>query len=270
MNEIELIKSYLKNELKGDALKNFEQRLQDEEALREKVEDYKEIFLGFESLKAEALKEKVQSWSKDLPKISEAKKVELPKGSSFSILKKLTAAIFIIAIGSLVWWNMQGNQIPDDFAQTYYFGYSDGTEKSGSDSKTQHSEISYENARSQFIDKNFSACISILNNIQKTDSLYLLALYLKQYAYFENENFPESLATYEQLLQLKNNPAYKKEALNFIDAEWTSILAFFNVYKKDKGKVNKAEFLNRLKVFLAKSPSLKYREPAEKLRAWLE
>lgn len=272
MNELEQIEWYLKNKLEGEALQKFETRLKNEADFRKKVDEYSMIFEGFEYLKMEALREKFKARSKDLPNIQIAKTADLPKRSSFSILKKLTAAIFILAAGALVWqYSGGGVRIPSDFAAIYYQDLSDGSDKSIADSPTQeNSEIIYYKAKAEFYRNEFKTCVTTLDPIQRTDSLYLFALYLKQHAYYKSEQFEASLDAYKRIDQLKEEPLYRKKYLDFINAEWTSILAYLNIYQKEKKKANKEELLSSVKAFLQKSPIRKYREPAEQLQKWLE
>lgn len=100
--EWELIDRYLDGELKDNELRQFEQRLQNDQEWKEKTESCQLIRIG---IAESALAEKVKEWTPETttPVSNDNSKIRvLP-----SVLKWVAAACVILAIGTVTWWLIQ-------------------------------------------------------------------------------------------------------------------------------------------------------------------
>lgn len=284
MSEFEQIERYLKNELSGRELEIFEKKLQADAIFRKEVEDYRSIYKGFDQLKAKELRANIKEWSKELPDIETtetAKTIELPRRKTFSILRKLTAAMLVIAVGAYFLWpgGNESDPIPNDFTQNFYHDYFDDKLRNDiQKNKITETIITLENALGEFISENYNTCISEIQKIPRTDSLYLKGQYLQVYAFYKSEKYKNTISTYDQIENLKDNDLYFTEGMNFTDAEWTAILASIKIFKAKRTKQNKAVIKDRVQTLLTKLQKIppskefdkKYTQPAKQLQDWLE
>lgn len=107
----ELIERYLNNELEGQALTDFEEKLQNDQSFREQVEDVRTISAGIERA---VLKENMESFHSEMP--PETPVININRRKLF--LKIAVAACFIF--GFVLMFNYYQNDPNEKLYQAYY------------------------------------------------------------------------------------------------------------------------------------------------------
>ena len=120
--EIEKIERYLNGELKGDELKAFEQNLEEDQELAQKVEDMRRLPEELEAIEKERLAAQVKAWMSEEDQ-TESGASDKPKESKRT--KVLTwkvraiAAVFVLVVIAAGMWLLPSTQGLDVLSEQY-------------------------------------------------------------------------------------------------------------------------------------------------------
>ena len=101
-NKLDLIEQYIRGELVGEALANFEAQLQNDPALREEVELFRDIMSGTELAGKEELDDEIKATHQDLKAAGFFDKIEEQKSETKE--QKVTGTTDGKVIGMRSWW----------------------------------------------------------------------------------------------------------------------------------------------------------------------
>ncbi len=238
MENDEMIREYLEGSLKGDVLKDFENRMKEDATLAKEVKDLKEVILGLKSLGVDKLKEEVGEWEKEYRNSIPENK---GKVRSLSIVYSVAASIVVLVVAGIYFYSFNTPDYQSLYAENFT-PYEDmilargeegiADEELLSEGMTAYNEQQYDlaiNKLSDYLSNNpekYGVAFYIglaqleLNNIEEAIANFKIAqkdpLFLQQAQWYQALSYLKS----EQLDQAKNilqlvedqNSHYKREA----------------------------------------------------------
>ncbi len=263
MDEQIQIQLFIEGKLSGEELGKFKEKIENDKAFSEQVEDYKVIYKGLKSLRDESFQNKVRSWNESLPEVPINKKNFFVLNS---VVRKIAVAIvfLIIGIGTSYWW-MQKNAW-QKFEQAKYIrpvlDVDRGGRSDGVSSTYDLAEIDFASVADGKTD--YTACINRLKTITPKDSLYLKALYLSGHAHYKSGNYNIAKQEFEKLIKAYNTTNKNWiNTVNLDNAKWIAILCDHELCKKSE--VNKEALIIRINNFLKEQPEETYGRKAKTL-----
>lgn len=264
MDKIEQIQLFLQGRLNGEPLERFEEQLKQDKDLQKMVAEYDTIFKGFSQLRRAKLTKKVEEWGEDLPDLEIADKAPVVRNMWWQ--RAAVAAVVVIALAGLGALLFKADHPLDDFKQENYISLALSLEKSAVQAPAA---IAFHLAEINFERQAYPDCITQLDQIQNTDSLYLKALYLKGHAFYQSQKYLKAIGVFKQLEQVSPTTNFHTRNYNSDNATWTKLLAQLALYEQAPSASQKQKLEQELNAFLNKKPAQPYREKATALGALL-
>ncbi|MFK8101381.1 MAG: hypothetical protein AB8G15_02605 [Saprospiraceae bacterium] len=230
MNDIDLIRKYLANQLAPAEQAAFQQRLSTDAELTQKVSEYQTIFAGFRSLRTEAFEQEVKQWEKQS---QTATPRPVPTTAKRFPLKWIAiAASIILLIGlSVSYWQ---NDPLQDFLQN---------------------------------NASYAQADLIRGEETKTADLLFFKNYQAANDYLKAEKFSLAAESFEKIIQLNNYPAsHPQDVIHW--KKIISLLKQYERQPTAKGKTALTQDLDRF-LSLANDKDI-YKAKAERLKEILE
>jgi hypothetical protein len=214
-----LIEAYLNNEMLGDDLLSFENRLKIEPELAEELALHRQIRGFIKENEVANLKNEVQSWLKEEDKNTLELKPKFEQKTSlfsFSNIIKIAAAIIIV---SGISWYFFSNKTSESLENQYLAELTNQAppQLQGEDDRAIWAQA--------YREKKYKQVISILQNKKNTspEEIYYLGLALSA-----DNQLDKALIEFSKNLVTKSVYAEK--------AEWAKALIYLKLYKKIEAK----------------------------------
>ena len=187
--DTELIEWYLRGELTGDARRQVEKRIGEDESFAREVAAYRQVQEGFEAARTEAFREKLTEWEKNTPQSAglrvAARRPLWPRVAA--------AAAILLLLAFSVNWYLQANFSNDAIVEAYYQPPLDGATMGG------------EPAAQEAVSQSFDAAHRL----------------------FKQQQYPAAYQAFDALLaRLPNAPIDELSRTNYREnSEWNRLLA---------------------------------------------
>ncbi|MEM9821692.1 MAG: hypothetical protein AAF985_11490 [Bacteroidota bacterium] len=258
MNEIEQIERYLNQELSGEALVRFKERLKNDPEWQKQVADYQIIFNGFDVLRKENFAAKLQTWNEEKPlnemrlseeaqAVSDEEKKQAPKVRWMPRLVAAASVLIVVSLG--IWYFSQTESGLKQFAteQNALVAMHFDTERSIEEEQAQQEQV-IEAAAMDYEEKNFSASIQKVETIPSKSPYYLQAQYLLGHSRFQLQAYDKAVMAFEKVLAHEQIDRFKSRE----EAAWTYLLSLTQVYLQNPNATN----ANTLKIKLVEQMKL--------------
>jgi len=259
------IEAYLKNELSAEERKAFEAQLQTDSELRDKVDDFRLIFDGFDGLRIAAMEANIEQWTQSLPRPQADR--PSPTIGRRVFMRWAAAACLIGLLATAGWWFLsQNNATATPLAlDNLYIQPTLDITRSGDAGASP-----FQNGDILFSQGQFEAAIQALQAIPTTDSNYLDARYLISHAYYRLDQTEAAINGFDQSLQLAKTPQYYKALFEADNAQWTRLLADTKAYNSAPSEAKATQLQQAIDAFIAQEPEASYLQLAQALKQQLQ
>jgi hypothetical protein len=229
MDNTDVIEAYLNNELLGDALLNFQKRLESEPELAEEIALHKQIRAFIQENEVENLKAQVKDWLKEeeeIQQIENATNTNLQKPKSNFPIGLFTKIAAGIALVSGLSWYFFTNKTTENTENQYLseLANQNPAQMQGADDRSEWAQA--------YTGKNYKKVLDIL--VKKTEKTPEESYYLGL-AYLQNNQYAMAVAQFSA----KN----VTESVYAEKAEWLQALIYLKLNKKEAAK----QILNKIK-----------------------
>ncbi len=192
LNEFENIEQYFEGKLRGEALREFEERLKTDESFANLVDRYKASIKGIRLFGKEELKKKLITIHNEL----EIKETKRPSDIKWYLAAASVAAI--ITVVSIFYFT--GDQIYSNdklYAMHYKTYDADISTRSGN----LNSELTLFKALEHYGAKNYEEASVLFNEILTNDESNMEALFFLGLSQMEQEKFEEAIVSFESIIE---------------------------------------------------------------------
>lgn len=217
----ELILAYLQDRLDADERRHFEQRLQQDKDLAERVATYRTMLQGFRGLEHENFQAQAATWAQKLPLSNAPKRKKVVKLIARQPWWQYAAAAVIVALLTAViwlWTPTLRSGSPITFRLENYIA-------PGSDALIRGQTTALSNAARYFAKTDYELALQELAAITPQDSLYVQAKFLAGHSYYKLARYTEAVEAFSQALAPGRESSYAVQNFNRDNAAWTRILA---------------------------------------------
>ena len=266
-----LVNKFVRGEMSEEELSSFNILLEEQPELLEEIEFTRSLVRSAEKIEKKRLYEGLEKAASDFQRTAtniESDKRIKAKPQLFILIKNNGRKLAAIAAGILlllaVWWLFA--EPPETFAsfqESAYISPAGSSFRGFSDNPLTSAYRSYESG-------NHEQSIAYLDEIQRSDSLYILALFLKGHNQYKLKKFEPALSSFDQLLSFyQSDPEYTLP--NIDNVKWTKILTLLSLYEIEKNEARKDLLQNELKKFLVEAkPSENNCQKAQELMELLD
>lgn len=213
---IDLIDAYVRGELKGVELSEFESRRLHDVEFDKEVKDYLLIIKGVRWSQEEAFVNKLKDWEGEIDQKGNSTKV-IPIKRFFSI----AAAVLVLAVaGGYFYWSSRNN---DTLFDQYFQPYADAI------SSRSDSQNSCEQAMAFYNQKEYDKAITYLSKCTEERPGDPAARCYLGIAYLANDRPNDAKVTFEKIA--RSEPGLFKEV-----AEWNLALTYLKLNETDSAK----------------------------------
>lgn len=221
-----LILAYVEGKMEPVSRKAFEQAMDQNAELKQKVDTQLAILQGFKGIQHDAFAQEVAQWAEVLPdsdKFSTAKVVPLPRRSG--IWRYGAAAAVLVLIVAAFWLFSPGGS--DDFSYTAF--QEENYVAPGDPADRGTSEDAIIEASRDIKRGDYAAAVEKLQNVTETDSLFTAAQFWLGHSYYQLERYDSAVEAFNQSLDAaaQQLPAYYRD-----NAAWTRILAYLALFNE--------------------------------------
>ena len=152
-DDTELIEWYIQGELAGEARRQVEQRMQEDESFAREVAAYRQVHEGFEAARTEVFREKIVEWEKNTPQPA-----AIRVAARRPLWPRLAAAAAILLLLAFSFnWYLQANFSKTAIAGAYYRPPLDGATMGGEPTAEEAVSQSFQAAHRLFEQQQFPA-----------------------------------------------------------------------------------------------------------------
>ena len=246
MNEIEQIEQFLNQQLKGNDLARFKERLKSDPDWQKQVADYQVLFNGFDVLRRESFEEKLRSWNEEKP-MDEINLVsdqqETQRGKTRSLYRWAAAASVLLLVAVGTWYFSNQGSALQRFAgeQSALVAMHFDNDKSSEGEQLDQQKI-LQQAEIDYGQKNFLAGIDKVKTIAADSPYYSKAQYLSGHAWFQLQEYAKAATAFEKVLEHPIVQDFKSRE----EASWTYLLALTQIYLENPNEANKNKLQTKL------------------------
>lgn len=168
--ETQLIEAFVKGELHPDLVDQIEQKIATDKSFAKKVEQYQKLLSGFDGIKGQEFKEKMQSWEKET-----TVKEKQPTTKIRTLYRRIAIAasfLLIVAVGGK--WYTTTNYGPVALIEaTYFKPETGGTLGNDSPDSQEIIETQFAEAHEAMENKNYETALdgfeNVLLSLESTD-----------------------------------------------------------------------------------------------------
>lgn len=238
-----LIMAYVEGKMEPVSRKAFEQAMDQDAELKQKVDTQLAILQGFKGIQHEAFAQEVAEWADALPGSDQASPAKVvPLRSSSGLWRYGAAAAVLVLIVAAFWLFSPGGG--NDFSYTAfleanYIAPVDPTDRG-------NSEDAIIEASRDINRGDYAAAVEKLQSINSTDSLFATAQFWLGHSYYQLDQYNSAVEALNQSLEATPQlPAYYRD-----NAAWTRILAYLAIWDNDPTVAAKRQLKTSLDAFL--------------------